>query len=819
MTMLPIRTIAVPLLILMSTGLLAQPDTWVQRANYANGTTVELTARNSAVGFSIGTKGYITTGLENNASRADLWEYDPALDVWERKADFGGGPRYGAVGFTIGTKAYVGTGWGDSGELNDLWEYDPANDAWTQKADLPGAARYMAVGFSIGNKGYIGTGYSDLGDASDFWEYDPTADAWTQISGFTGAGRYGAIAFGIDSKGYVGTGSSGNDLWEYDPSNDMWSEKAALPGDVFNGAVGLSIGSSGLVCTGTLTNEVWKYEPATDSWTQMTDFPGAIRSGAVGFSIAGKGYIGMGVGIYVGDQHEDFLAYDSSTDGWTPRTGFRSTPRYQAVGFSIGNKAYVGLGSYGDVNKKEFWEYDPATDLWTRKADFGGSARTGAVAISIGGKGYVGTGGMADWWEYDPANDTWTQKADFGGGGRTGATGFSIGNKGYVGTGSTGMDKNGFSINHKDLWEYDPGTDTWTQKADLEGLARYAAAGFSIGDKGYIGTGHLAGDFDHTDEFWEYDPVADDWTQKADFAGVRSEAVGFSIGSKGYIGTGLSGGLWAWNDFWEFDPASNTWTEKAICPVTRYGAVGFSIGGKGYIGLGNEGDVNQERNDLWEYTPGTACMPSQLTTTADPVISCGAMNLKLNGTSTIAATEVPGANRYQFRFTNITGQPAYSRNIAWPTRSFTLTKWGTNPLKAGRTYNAVVRASFDDGATWCDYGPSCTVKVSWTPMVPGMEPRDLEVAWQDAPELLVYPNPTNGANLRLRLTGIDPGLATVTLDITDLFGKSAMTATLPINDGELDTGLSLNGDLSSGVYIARITAGRDILFGRFTLTR
>ena len=41
-------------------------------------------------------------------------------------------------------------------------------------------------------------------------------------------------------------------------------------------------------------------------------------------------------------------------------------------------------------------------------------------------------------------------------------------------------------------------------------------------------------------DFWEYDPIANTWTQKADFGGTaRAVAVGFSIGSKGYIGTGF----------------------------------------------------------------------------------------------------------------------------------------------------------------------------------------------------------------------------------------------------------------------------------------
>src|SRR5713101_1775958 len=106
--------------------------------------------------------------------------------------------------------------------------------------------------------------------------------------------------------------------------------------------------------------------------------------------------------------------------------------------------------------------------------------------------------------------------------------------------------------------------DTWTQKADFGGAARIAAVGFSIGSKGYIGTGEIFGSTLGTKDFWEYDPATNTWTQKADFGGTeRSYAVGFSIGSKGYIGTGLDQSVTIRNDFWEYDPATNSWTQKA----------------------------------------------------------------------------------------------------------------------------------------------------------------------------------------------------------------------------------------------------------------
>lgn len=231
-------------------------------------------------------------------------------------------------------------------------------------------------------------------------------------------------------------------------------------------------------------------------------------------------------------------------------------------------------------------------DTWTQKADFGETERYGAVGFSIGTKGYLGTGfrggydppvsEFKDFWEYDPNTDVWAQKADFGGTARLAAVGFSIGSKGYIGTGGTT-----FGNIYKDFWEYDPTANTWTQKTDFGGLARYAAIGFSIGTKGYIGTGYNGSYFA---DFWEYDPITDIWTQKTSFpGGARSYAASFVIGSKGYLGTGYRQNGGPSKDFYEYNPSTNTWTQKADFGGTaRFVSTGFSIGSKGYIGTGHD---------------------------------------------------------------------------------------------------------------------------------------------------------------------------------------------------------------------------------------
>ena len=184
--------------------LYATPDTWTQKADFGG------TGRVKSVGFSIGSTGYIGTGVTASSYSKDFWEYDPVANTWTQKADFGATGREGAVGFSIGSTGYIGTGRGvDHVVKKDFWEYDPVADTWTQKADFGGTARYYAVGFSIGSTGYMGTGYDNVSAYNDFWEYDPVANTWTQKADFGGTARYAAVGFSIGSKGYMGTGVYG----------------------------------------------------------------------------------------------------------------------------------------------------------------------------------------------------------------------------------------------------------------------------------------------------------------------------------------------------------------------------------------------------------------------------------------------------------------------------------------------------------------------------------------------------------------------------------------------------------------------------------
>ncbi|MEI6817268.1 MAG: T9SS type A sorting domain-containing protein [Bacteroidota bacterium] len=302
----------------------------------------------------------------------------------------------------------------------------------------------------------------------------------------------------------------------------------------------------------------------------------------------------------------------SKADSWTRKADFPGGQKQGIGGFSIGSKGYIGTGSGGvNSDNQDFWEWDQNSNTWTQKANFPGHGRNYEVGFSIGNKGYIGTGVyydiiihnifLNDFWEWDQTLNIWAQKNNIPTTGRCFAIGFSIGTKGYVGTGSSNTEI------FKDLWEWDQSSDSWTQKADFLGGFRSDAVGFSIGTKGYIGTG-LKTDTTVTillKDFWEYDPLINNWVQKADIPiNNRGNAVGFSIYNKGYIGEGSGTGNLLFNDFWEWDQTNNIWTQKAdFGGGQRYASNCFSIGNKGYVCYGSNDTTTL--NDLWEYFPDT----------------------------------------------------------------------------------------------------------------------------------------------------------------------------------------------------------------------
>jgi hypothetical protein len=195
------------------------------------------------------------------------------------------------------------------------------------------------------------------------------------------------------------------------------------------------------------------------------------------------------------------------------------------------------------------------------------------------------------------------------------------------------------------------------------------------------------------------------------------------------------------------------------------------------------------------------CGTTTLTTSANPVASCGATGLTLN--SLVYANEVAGANRYQFEFT----RPGYLRRIASSTRSQSL-NWVSNPLQNNTCYNVRVRVSFDAGATYCSFGPTCTVTVGTALCGFAMptEPTSINAATETG-RLTVFPNPNNGDQVTLVLSSFDSSVNTIQVDVNDIYGKFITRRNIAVQDGHMNTVLSFEKELAPGMYLLNLQAG------------
>ena len=132
--------------------------------------------------------------------------------------------------------------------------------------------------------------------------------------------------------------------------------------------------------------------------------------------------------------------------------------------------------------------------------------------------------------------------------------------------------------------EYTAGV--WYRRSDFDGVARTDAAGFTIGNVGYLCTGYRGSTKDRLKDCWAYDIEANSWTQctsMPDAAPARNAATGFAVGTKGYIATGYDATKKDYlNDCWQYDPATNSWKEMASIPD---GTDGTNIYGKRYYAL------------------------------------------------------------------------------------------------------------------------------------------------------------------------------------------------------------------------------------------
>lgn len=292
----------------------------------------------------------------------------------------------------------------------------------------------------------------------------------------------------------------------------------------------------------------------------------------------------------------------NAQDYWIQLDSVKGPPRSVASAFVINGEGYVIAGLESPGFTRKMYSYDLMQDDWDDEQSIGGLnggglSRGSACSFSILGKGYIclgqgdNTNFLRDVWEYDPLLDVWSQKADYAGSARRGAVSFVISDIAYVGTGEdiTGL--------RKDFYRFDPQTNSWGSITDFGGTARRQAVGFSMGNQGYVGTGD---DGTLRSDFWQYQVFQNAWVQKAAFPGTpRSGATAWGIFPDGYIATGEDDGWNYCNDIWSYNYFTNQWLQRNSMPGTgRKHAISFVVGSVAYVGTGYNGDL---LDDFYSY--------------------------------------------------------------------------------------------------------------------------------------------------------------------------------------------------------------------------
>jgi N-acetylneuraminic acid mutarotase len=250
-----------------------------------------------------------------------------------------------------------------------------------------------------------------------------------------------------------------------------------------------------------------------------------------------------------------------------------------AASFTIGNYIYLGTGraTAAITSTQSFYRYDTINNVWsaTATAPLSGTARNGAQGFALNGYGFI-LGGRAPF-----------------------ATGAPY---------------------YKDLWRYNPTTNSWAKAATYSGTTRGIAISFILKGEAYYGLGTLSGGAGEFKDFRRYNATDDAWYTTVgkgggngtysipDFKAGPRFYPGYwtnASGTKAYVSCGGATANVLQNDLWEFDIDTLQWTKKTSLPsVARenmmYGSIGTGIpSNKGYLIGGYTATIPMQ--DVWEY--------------------------------------------------------------------------------------------------------------------------------------------------------------------------------------------------------------------------
>ena len=299
--------------------------------------------------------------------------------------------------------------------------------------------------------------------------------------------------------------------------------------------------------------------------------------------------------IYVGEFGADQVTALSPVNigCWADRAPL-PTELLDAGGAALDGKLYLVAGEADSGHLSSLWIYDPATDSWSSGPPLPGVAVENPAVATDGGKLYVFggsthsfSGAVQNAAVFDPATNAWTSLPQMTTA-RSGAMAKAIGGKIYV---AGGMGTDGASLDSVEV--FDPaaagGAGAWSGATPM-GTRRDNAGSAVLDGKLYVFGGDTRNsDGSYVDRTLDtvemYDPGTDSWTDRAPMpTGRQSVIVGTLNGRAQVMGGEVSSsppGAFAANE--EYDPATDSWRGLHSMPTPRHGATAATIGDVIYV--------------------------------------------------------------------------------------------------------------------------------------------------------------------------------------------------------------------------------------------
>lgn len=573
--------------------------------------------------------------------RAIIFEFDPSTGVFTSRFDFVTTDATSPTGDLIlkASKFYGMTSGGGAYSGGTIFEWDPLTNIFLKKVEFGQSAANgnTPCGKLIlnGDKFYgMASNGGSYANAGVLFEWDPVTNAYSVKHSFDTDGYQplGSLSF-FDNKFYGltslgGTNNLGN-IFELDLGTNTYSKKLDLSKDG-----GYNFYGSLTALEGTLygvmqnggqfnTGVIFHYDPATNLYQKKIDLDNPTGTGPNGTltAIAGKLY-GMTENGGLATKGVLF-EWDPATNAYTKKIDFdrKENGAYPVRSLTPWNGKLYGMASSGGKNDYgTIFELDPATGIYTKRTDLADVAgnQPNGVLMMLNNKFYgiteFGGSGGGSIFEWDPATGNGRQMVDIN---RVGMNapyrligGLTLYNGKFY-----GMSHGGGLNSVGTIFEWDPASNTFTKKIDLEEAKGSEPVGILTlyNDKFYGmtfegGTNTLGG------VIFEWDPSTNVYTKKIDFVGLNGyEPYGSLAMYNGkFYGTTHGGGANSSGIIFEWDPSTNLLSKKiefgGVDPdwyLNGFYPIGtLTLSGDKFYGVTSSGGIYRH-GVIFEWDPAT----------------------------------------------------------------------------------------------------------------------------------------------------------------------------------------------------------------------